>query len=74
MIAPLGEPGCAIHTPKPNFGKVEYFCEGGLTGWRVFFPMANLQTGDKHDELNHKRAIGQAIFAGAYTFDQEVEQ
>ena len=28
----------------------------------------------RDDELNHKRAIGQAIFAGAYTFDQEVEQ
>jgi hypothetical protein len=20
-----------MNTPKPNFGKVEYFCEGGLT-------------------------------------------
>ncbi|OSI69395.1 hypothetical protein BSZ21_13605 [Bradyrhizobium canariense] len=26
------EPGCATHTPFPNFGKVEYFCGGGLTG------------------------------------------
>ena len=27
----LGEPGWATHTPKPNFGKVEYFCVRGLT-------------------------------------------
>jgi len=26
------EPGWATHTPFPNFGKVEYFCGGGLTG------------------------------------------
>ena len=26
------EPGCATHTPKPNFGKVEYFSGSGLTG------------------------------------------
>ncbi len=30
-IAPLGEPGWATHTLKPNFGKVEYFCKDGLT-------------------------------------------
>ena len=30
------EPGWATHTPFPNFGKVEYFCEEGLTRWRVF--------------------------------------
>jgi hypothetical protein len=30
-IAPLGEPGWATHTPKPNFGKVEYFQRKGLT-------------------------------------------
>ncbi|MGY4326487.1 hypothetical protein ACVWWG_000901 [Bradyrhizobium sp. LB7.2] len=29
-----GEPGWAIHTPIPNFGKVEYFRAGGLTGER----------------------------------------
>lgn len=28
----------------------------------------------RDDELSHKRAIGQAIFAGDYTLDQEVEQ
>src|SRR3954463_16475567 len=28
------KPGWAIHTPFPNFGKVEYFCGEGLTGWR----------------------------------------
>ena len=27
----LDEPGWTTHTPKPNFGKVEYFCERGLT-------------------------------------------
>ncbi|WP_274069790.1 hypothetical protein, partial [Bradyrhizobium sp. WBOS16] len=27
----LDEPGWATHTPKPNFGKVEYFCAMGLT-------------------------------------------
>ncbi len=27
----LGEPGWATHTPKPNFGKVEYFRARGLT-------------------------------------------
>ncbi|MGY4330586.1 hypothetical protein ACVWWG_005003 [Bradyrhizobium sp. LB7.2] len=27
-----GEPGWATHTPKPNFGKAEYFRAGGLTG------------------------------------------
>jgi hypothetical protein len=37
-IAPLGEPGWATHTSKPKFGKVEYFCGKGLTGWRVFCP------------------------------------
>ena len=25
------EPGWATHTPFPNFGKAEYFCENGLT-------------------------------------------
>ena len=25
------EPGCATHTPFPNFGKVECFCRRGLT-------------------------------------------
>jgi len=30
-IAPLGEPGWTTHTPKPNFGKVEYFRSEGLT-------------------------------------------
>ena len=30
-IAPPGEPGWTTHTPKPNFGKVEYFCCDGLT-------------------------------------------
>ncbi|WP_456623055.1 hypothetical protein, partial [Bradyrhizobium sp. P5_C12] len=25
------KPGWATHTPFPNFGKVEYFCEPGLT-------------------------------------------
>ncbi|MGY4368554.1 hypothetical protein ACVW1A_004619 [Bradyrhizobium sp. LB1.3] len=28
----LVEPGCATHTPFPNFGKAEYFRTGGLTG------------------------------------------
>jgi hypothetical protein len=28
------EPGWATHTTFPNFGKVEYFCGEGLTGWR----------------------------------------
>jgi hypothetical protein len=28
------EPGWATHTPKRNFGKVEYFCAVGLTGGR----------------------------------------
>ena len=28
----LVEPGSATHTPKPNFGKVEYFRADGLTG------------------------------------------
>ncbi|MET4799799.1 hypothetical protein ABIA96_002368 [Bradyrhizobium sp. LB11.1] len=32
------EPGWATHTPFPNFDKVEYFCEEGLTRWRVFCP------------------------------------
>src|SRR4051812_3949373 len=32
------EPGWTTHTPFPNFGKVEYFCGEGLTGWRVFCP------------------------------------
>src|SRR4051812_15723713 len=32
------EPGWAMHTIFPNFGKVEYFCGEGLTGWRVFCP------------------------------------
>jgi len=30
------EPGWATHTTNPNFGKVEYFCDGGLTGSEVF--------------------------------------
>ncbi|QOG21468.1 hypothetical protein FOM02_33390 [Bradyrhizobium sp. SEMIA] len=28
------EPGWATHTTNPNFGKVEYFCEIGLTACR----------------------------------------
>ena len=32
------EPGWTTHTPFPNFGKVEYFCGAGLTGWPVFCP------------------------------------
>ncbi|MBT2854216.1 hypothetical protein HIQ35_11870, partial [Staphylococcus coagulans] len=28
----------------------------------------------RDDELSHKRALGQAIFAGDYTLDQQVEQ
>ena len=27
----LDEPGWATHTTNPNFGKVEYFCDDGLT-------------------------------------------
>jgi hypothetical protein len=27
----MGKPGWATHTPKPNFGKVEYFRAYGLT-------------------------------------------
>src|SRR4051812_4983998 len=32
------EPGWATHTSFPNFGKVEYFCDGRLTASRVFCP------------------------------------
>ncbi|BAC52152.1 blr6887 [Bradyrhizobium diazoefficiens USDA 110] len=32
------KPGWATHTTNPNFGKVEYFCRGGLTALRVFCP------------------------------------
>jgi hypothetical protein len=28
------EPGWPTHTPCPNFGKVEYICEDGLTAER----------------------------------------
>jgi hypothetical protein len=28
------EPGWTTHTPFPNFGKAEYFCESGLTRGR----------------------------------------
>jgi hypothetical protein len=28
------KPGCAIHTPFPNFGQSEYFCRNGLTARR----------------------------------------
>jgi hypothetical protein len=31
---PFGGLGWVRHTTKPNFGKVEYFCDGGLTGER----------------------------------------
>jgi hypothetical protein len=32
------KPGWATHTPFPNFGKVEYFCDDGLTASQVFCP------------------------------------
>src|SRR5439155_25523914 len=32
-IAPLPGPGWRIDTAIPNLGKVEYFCERGLTGF-----------------------------------------
>jgi len=32
--SPLDEPGWATHTPKPNFGKGEYFWRSGLTAGR----------------------------------------
>jgi hypothetical protein len=35
------EPGWTTHTSFPNFGKVEYFCEGGLTASAVFCPSGN---------------------------------
>lgn len=40
-IAPLLGPECATDTAIPNFGKVEYFCEEGLTGCGVFAPTGN---------------------------------
>ena len=44
-IAPLRGPGWRDNAAIPNFGKVEYFCKGGLTdfcGRRVFCPTGKL--------------------------------
>jgi len=45
------EPGWATHTPFPNFGKAEYFCRKGLTGWRGVLP-------DGHPGRSTSRLMG----------------
>jgi hypothetical protein len=39
---PFGGLGCATHTIFPNFGKVEYFWQAGLTAAWLFCPTGNL--------------------------------
>ena len=56
-IAPLPGPGWGMDTVIPNFGKVEYFWSGGLTGFRVrwvFCPTGQICMGDLQHSAAHQ--------------------
>ncbi|WP_211434694.1 hypothetical protein, partial [Bradyrhizobium diazoefficiens] len=54
------EPGWARRTPFPNFGKVEYFSEGGLTASQVFCPSGNRDAPRIWEALNSTVVLAKA--------------